>query len=492
MNTDNEKNINVTLKSNDDSENSSIIISFSTIFKQMKRLLALWIVISVIFGLVSMSVMLLLKNTTQTEPITTLVNYNYGGVNAGLAPDGNQLDVNKIKAPSIIETALTELDMPLNLVEKIRQNIEITGIMPDIVYDKISMYKTIYESGGTAALEAVDVLLDTGYSSTYYIIKFDNMNAGIDYDEGKNIINTMLNAYQDYFFTTYGYNSALGQAVVAIDYTEYDYPAAVDIFKTLLDDLDSYISPFQNNDFRSDATGYSFEDIRRNIDVLRSADLNAISSYITVYNVTNDKDQLITYYEYKIEELEREAVVLKSELESISDSINKYEKDSMLIFGDSENIDQTEYSQVSEKYDQLIEEKIAVQQRYSTKQQQVEYYKKRVETFKNNTSKSNADIEYVEEQLSKLNDKINNLIEITTLTSDEYYENIVFANAFNILVPAMGDKSQKTIDIIIPVILVEAVLFVAYIGYAFISAIVIDTKENKNKKEENEENNDTK
>lgn len=492
MNTENEKNISITLKS-DEEKDEAFVISFSLIFRQFRRILSLWIVLAVIFGSVTAAFSIFLSHTTQSEPITSLVNFNYKGIESGLTPDGTSLDVNKIKSPSIIENALTELDMSLGLVERIRQNITISSIMPNDAFDKISMYKSVYSSGGSAALDAIDVLLETEYFPTYYIITFDNIATGIDHEDGKKIINSMLEQYQKYFFTTYGYNSALGNSVVAVDYTDYDYPAAVDIFKTTLDDLDGYTLSLMQNDasnFRSNTTGYSFEDIRRSITVLREADLNAISSYITIYNVTNDKEQLITYYDYKIEELERETAILQSELQSISDSLETYEKDSMLIFGDNQNIEETEYSQVSEKYDQLIEERIVVQQKYSTKQQQVEYYKDRVETFKNNTKKSDADIEYVNEALSILYDKINALIEITTKTSDEFYENIVFANAFNILVPAMGSKSTlSNANIILHVFVVEALLFVVFAGYTFISAIVISSKEKKILKETQKENN---
>ncbi|MBQ3565864.1 MAG: hypothetical protein IJA12_01675 [Oscillospiraceae bacterium] len=483
MNNDNEKNINLTLVQNEEKSDSGIAISFETIFIQLKKFFSLWIILALLSGMLVTGCSIFLKETVPSDMITALVSFNYDGIKSGIAPDGKKLDVNKIKAPNIIETALTNLDESLVYVEPIRRTINIQGLISDDELDQISLYKSVYQSGGSAALEAVKRLLAMDFNSSYYIINFNNEAAGFDVETGKKIIDEILNAYQDYFFTTYGYNAALGNSIVAVDYTEYDYPAAVDIFKILLDDLDNYVSHLQQNgsaDFRSSETGYSFEDIRRSIEVIRTADLESISSYITIYNVTNDKDQLITYYNYKIEELQRSADVLKTELQSISESIDAYEKDSMLIFGESAGLDETEYSQASEKYDELIEEKISVAQEYSAKQQQVEYYKLRLETFEKNEGKRGGNTEYVDEVFAKLYEKINNLIDITTKTSDEYYENIVFANAFNILVPATGDESTVQINgILIPIILVEAVLFAAYIGYAFISAIVIDVKRKK-------------
>lgn len=484
MNQENEKNISVTLKQNDD-ENDAFVISMETVFRQLKRTFSIWIVLAIVVGLITSASAILLNKTISSNTISSLVNFNYSGIETGLDPDGNEFDVNKIKAPNIIETALTNINVPLEYVEPVRRSIEIKAVMQEDAVDTISLYQGIYSDGGAAGLEAVNKLLEVSNYPSYYIVSFDNNAAGLDIETGKKIINEVLDAYQVYFFTTYGYNEALGNSVVAVDYTEYDYPAAVDIFKAMLDDLDSYTKNLQANDttdFRSNTTGYNFSNIRRNIELIRTADLDTLSSYITINNVTNDHDQLITYYEYKIDELQHEALVLKTTLESITNSIDNYEKDSMLIFGEAGDLEETDYSQASEKYDELIEQKVEVQEEYSIVNQQIEYYKSRINTFKNNTAKNKADIEYVEARFSKLYDKINNLIDITTKTSDEFYENVVFANAFNILVPASGDETTVQIgNVLFPVIVAEAAVFVGYVVYLFISAIIYDRK-NKPKK----------
>ncbi len=483
MNNDNEKNISLILKSEDEKEDSHIIISFSTIFSQIKRIISLWIVISIIVGLVSFAGIHLFNNSVKSDTVTSLISFNYSGISAGLAPDGNTLNINKIKSPSIIEKALTNLGEPLEYVESIRRNITIEGMVPNSTVDKMSLYYEVYTKGGSSSLEAVNELLSIGYYPTYYTVSFDNNEAELELEQSKKIVNEILNVYQEYFFKTYGYNEALGNSIVAIDYKEYDYPAAVDIFHGVLSDLDVYVRRLQNNSgnsFRSNETGYSFSDIRRSISILNETDLDALSAYITVNNVTNDKETLLTYYNYKIEELEREKEVLQTELNSITNSINSYEKDTMLIFGDVNNVDGQEYSQVSEKYDQMIEEKIAIQERLSTKKQSISYYTSRLETFKNSNGKNTADIDFVEKEFEELYEKIKNLIDIATKTSDEYYEDVVFANAFNILVPAAGNLKEVQLgNPILLVLIVEVVLFIGFLGFAVISAIVIDNKKNK-------------
>ncbi|MBS1325304.1 MAG: hypothetical protein HP044_05260, partial [Oscillospiraceae bacterium] len=69
---DNEKNISVTLKQQEDSSDE-VILSLGTISKQIKKYLFIWIVISVFIGAVITGVVLAFKRNTSTSKITALV-----------------------------------------------------------------------------------------------------------------------------------------------------------------------------------------------------------------------------------------------------------------------------------------------------------------------------------------------------------------------------------------------------------------------------------
>ncbi len=483
---DKEKNISVTLKAPEENNKNGITISFGTMLRQMKRFFSLWIVISVVCALITFGFELIINQTTSSDTIMALISYNYDKVAKGLAPNGEELDVNKIKSPNIIESALTNLNIPLSYVEQVRRNIYIDGIVPKDSLDKISLYQDAY-SKSSYGLEAIKALLSIDYFPSYYIINFDNNNADFNLDDGKKIIDEILNSYQNYFFTTYGYNEAFGNSMAVIDYKDYDYPAAIDVFKTALDELDLYISRLQVNDtikFRSSKTGFNFDDIRRNIETIKSADLDALSAYITVNNVTNDKTELMTYYEYKIDNLEHDFKVTESELASITNSIENYEKDTMHIFGSIDTTDETTLSQESEKYDELIAQKITTQTKYSSQKSMIEYYKSRIKDLDSKNDKKDGDVELVKSRLDNLYGKINDIIQIATDTSDEYYANVVFENAFNILVPATGNEyTIQAQGILKPVIIAEAAIVFIYIAYAFISTIIIEYKKKSLKAE---------
>lgn len=483
-----EKNISLILKQPED-ESETVTISFGSIFRQMKRYLLVWIVLAAVLAMLTTSFVFLFSGRIVTSSITALVSFNYSGIESGKAPDGSTFDVNKIKSPNVIENALDDVGESSSLSENIRSNISIKGIIPDDALDKISLYQSVYSQGGSAALDAVNSLLAIGYYPSYYVINFDYAAAGITIDDGKKILDRILENYQDYFFRTYGYNEALGSSVVAVDYKDYDYPEAVDVFNSTLDSLKQYVQKLSNDDttnFRSNETGYTFSDLLTTIDTVKSADLDALSSYITINNITNDKEMLLTYYQYRIEEMERERKVSQSELDSVTNSINEYEKDTLLVFGNGNGAEngETTYQQASEKYDELINQKIEIQDSVSRCSQRIEYYKDRISAMNENSGTVKVDSEEVEKELSSLYDKIKDLIDVTNKTADEYYETVTFANAYNILVPATGNAPQVTAGgLAMPILIIEAVLFVVYLGVSFIRAIVLDNRASKEKKE---------
>lgn len=484
----NDKNISITLKQpNENNDNTAM--SISTLLSQLKKYLLAWIILAVVAVMLVSGLVMMFKTSINSNEITALVSFNYSGIESGKAPDGRALNVNKIKSPSVIETALTNIDMPLTYVEAVRRSISIKGIIPSEALDKISLYQSVYVKGGTAGLSAVESLLNIGYYPSYYIVKLDYSKLGLDLVESKQILDNILKSYQEYFFTTYGYNKALGNSIVAVDYTDYDYSAAIDVFEQTLTNLNDYVSQLssENYDFRSNITGYSFGDLSNKINTIESTDLDSLSAYVVINNVTNDKDLLINYYQYRIDEYERDKNVYVDELESITNSIEVYEKEKLILFSDTseiEGVESSEYQQFSQEYDDLIIRKLNKQREVSRCTQRIDYFKDRMNALKTNKgSMTSEEQKYVEEKLAVIDEKVSDLIDVVNATADEYYETVTFAHAYNILVPATGIESTVvTKDLLLPNLAAEALLFIAYIGVAFVNTIRIDFKAKKEKK----------
>jgi len=471
-----ERNLNITIKNQED-ESDSVVISLSQIFRKLKQFVAIWLVVSVIAGILTVCVMSV-KAVITKPPVTALVSFSFSGIEKGKDPAGRTFDINSIKNPAVIEDALTQLDMDIEKLEDIRVNTSFEGIIPEDAVDRITAYKNIYETATSGNLAAAQAMLDVTYYPTKFKVTFDYGAAGFSKDEGVAVLNQVLNCYRDYFYDQYGFNNPLGLAIPAISYTDYDYAEQVDVFKTALDSLEKYLIQLSNADstlFRSTASGCTFNDLLQVARTIESIDLDRISSYISVNNITKDKAASIAYYDFRIENLTRTQAQTQERLDSLDISIQNYVKDTILIFGNGTDGNDTSYSQSSVEYDKLLERKDALTADLAEAKQSINYYQSRRNDLNTNKNANESQIAQAEADLASLNNKLREIISLTEQTADEYYENVAFENAYNILVPAAKGVGTSIAGIIkssvFPCLLVEALLFIVYIMVSFISAI---------------------
>ena len=404
----------------------------------------------------------------------------------GLAPDGRKFDVNTLKDPSVIKDTLTELDIDQSELEEIRQGISFKGVIPKDAADRITLYDKILEGNTSGGLQAAEKILDTTYFPTQYFVYFNYNGTNLSDKQAVDVLNGMLKQYETYFYKTYGYNEAIGSAVAAIDYQDYDYSEALDVFSDNISTLKRYVKQLSNDDkarFRSAETGYTFDDLYDALDTVQSVDLDRISSYVSIYNLTKDKDQALAYYEYRIKAMNREQAAYEEELASYEASIASYEKDQIIIFGNGTDDTNTTSSIASEQYDKMIQAKNNIAASLARTKQRVEYYKERQEALQNNPVGSNEYTETVEANLASVKEKVSKLVDLVKTTSDEYYKSVTFGNAYTILVPASNTVSSKLGLIIanakMPLVALEALAFLVFFGVAFVEALIQDNKKRK-------------
>lgn len=477
--TQNEKNVNIVLKQEERQEDE-VVISLPAILRKMKKYGMAWFLTAVIVGgmLTGGSIFF---STTASTPVRALVSFTYSGIEKGKNPDGSHFDVNTLKSPDVLEKAISDCNLDPAILETVRKDILIEGLIPEDTVERITAYKNIYETAQTGQLAAAQAMLAETWYSTQYTITFDYKASDLSRSDAVQLLNTMLDRYRDYFFERYGHNEALGSALATLDYTEYDYAEAVDMFRTTLNTLKRYINTLATDDttrFRSTATGYTFADLKSAINSVQDLDLDLISSYMNVYNITKDKDRLQAYYEYRIENLERQKKTDEETLQTIQESFDAYEKDQIIIFSDSTT--NTESSIASDEYDKLINRKISAQSNLSETTQAIEYYNQRLTALKRAVVGSTDKVEKIETDLAALNEKVNDLIQLVNDTADDYYQNVSLANAYNVLVPATSQVAATVkngiTSAIVPVIGLELLLFVGYLTVAFVEALKSESK----------------
>ncbi|MCR5718690.1 MAG: lipopolysaccharide biosynthesis protein [Oscillospiraceae bacterium] len=480
-----ERNVNIILKNQEESDKEEVIISFSAFVTQLKRFLIFWLTAALLIGIL-VPVFLAVFTADQHKKLDALISFNYPGIEKGLSPDGSAFDINAVKNPNVIKKALTELGIPLTSLEEIRQGITFEGIVPSDAIDRITVYKSPYDQGN---IKAADAILETTYYPTQFRVIFDYSLAGLEGNQPVEVFHSILKYYGDDFLETYGFNDAVGSAVTALDYQTYDYPEQIDVFDTSLDSMQRYISSLASSDstrFRSTVTGYTFADLSQAIQTIRDTDLTMLSSEILMNNVTKNKPALVDYYTHRIEVLTREVAVAQSELNAINQAIESYQLGTVIIYGESGQ-GGAQYNTNSEEYDKLFDKKVSATTTLSSKQERLKDYQKRLNMLKAQTDAANVQVERIAKEMDALNAKVTELINKTNATANEYYSTVYLSNSYNILVPPNSSGLTVTKSIIRsavePLVIIEALLFVIYFGYAFIYSIILENKKRKADKE---------
>lgn len=476
-----ERNVNIVIKNPE--EDKELIISFSTLLKKLRKYLLIWIVAAVVFVGAAFGYAGITTHSNKVS-LHALVGFSYDGIEKGLDPSGKTFDPYSIKNPAVIEDALSSLGMNVEQLEEIRQGITIYSVRPKDAIDRLTVYQSVLDTNGSVS--AAEKLLETAYFPTQYHVYFDYSKTSLADDEAVEVFNTVLNQYNSYFYEVYGYNESLGNAVSVINYDDYDYSEAIDLFDNSLSILKKYVRQLANEDqtrFRSSDTGYTFSDLYQAIDTVETIDLDKISSYVAVNNLTKDKESALAYYEYRIKALTRLKSQYEEEIKSYESAIAGYEKDQIIIFGNGTDDTNTQSTLASKQYDKMIDEKNQIVVSLAETKQSINYFKERQEALKSKSVGSSAMFDTVEADLAKLNEKIGNLINLVADTSEDYYKNVTFKNAYNVLVPATNTSSDKVSRVIanakMPIFVLEAFALVLYFAVALIEAFVADSKKRK-------------
>ena len=483
MSKSNERNLNVTIK-NDHDEKDEVVISLSGIFKKLKKYFLPWVIIAAMLGAAVVSIKAA-KVMKSKPPLTALVSFSYSGIEKGLDPNGKSFDVNTLKNPEVISAAVAELELSDTKIEPIRQNISISGVIPADAVDRLTLYNSVKAQSTNGNVAPVQAILDTSYYPTQYKIKFNYANTGLSKEDAVDVFNMMLDKYRDYFYRQYGYNQSLGAAVSTLDYKSYDYPEAIDLFRSTLDTLATYLKDLSREDltrFRS-STGYTFEDLYESVITVRALDLDKAESLVNVNNITKDKQAALDYYQYTIDELTRQKERDEESYKAVQEAKNNYQKDKLLVMQNADGVG-TEISKTSEEYDKLVDQEVRLAGDIAETKQKIKKYAQRKEALgKSNNTTTEAQIKDLDARLDSINNKVNDLVVKIKDTSDEYFKNVEFANAYSILVPAtnsgeIGFMAAAKASIK-KVIIYEALIFFVYFGIAFVTAIIDENKRSK-------------
>lgn len=405
-----------------------------------RYVMAIAVLAGVLVGLMVIGIKYLTGNSACAKAV---ISFQYEGIEAGLDPNGAAFDMNKLKAPVVIEAALESLGITDVSVEDIRQNIVIEGVIPEDAVERITVIKEM-------ALEDAsnyEKILDVSYYPSQYIV-YLYKDKGISGTRTEQILNAVLESYRSWFLDTYANTEVLTITGNLIHYQDYDYTEATDLVQSQIEIMQNYVEERANDapDFRSVNTGLSFGDISTSLNTVEDIDLANLMSYIQNNTLTKDRKRLLEYYNYNIKEYTMELSQLQVQLNTIQTTIDSYEKDPVVIVSSQESTQQIE--QTNEYYDELLEKKLTLSNEIA-----------RINTKLNKTytlvnELENSTIQNTQEMYAKADEMlaamIDTLSEWTTRieeTTEEYYSTTLFSNAYKISVPAQYESAGGIIAV---------------------------------------------
>lgn len=357
-----------------------------------------------------------------------IVSFNYDGISENKNPDGTAFDPYQIISPYILSDVIRELHLDGTLsTNTIRSLAEIQPIIPEEI-----QFMQSY------AIE------NTGQALTYYPNEFmlsirANVFKGVDAELSRRIANQIVNSYRDYFSNTYLSQETVPNKLVTFSADDYDYADISQVLHSQIDAIKNYAQAHNalSPDFRSKRTGMTFSDIYYALDILDEVEINRIDSMISAYKLTKNKEMLIIYYEYLIQQLEYQKAKYSAETTVSTAILNEMEDSGNAltgaIIGDSESTSAESY------FSSLILRTADLGKDSSSIQQNIDFYKAEVNDLKSGNYVVAFNKESVtaktDEMIQSVDTQLRSWIEITNDTADEFYDHYL-SGAFYALSPA--------------------------------------------------------
>lgn len=228
-------------------------------------------------------------NDSNTHIASEVIHFNDPQTELGLTPIGTKFDINEIKSSSVVSKVVSRLGLTgVYSVDNLISRISITPL-PD--EDKLMQKEAKLDEGEEYV-----------YEPSTFIISFTATNK-----EGSVFARTILDEILDVYFAEYSQkyvNVASVQNVIEnIENENYDYLEMVELIDSGIEQTLNtlYQRMGQNPYYRGTKTGLSFNDLADEFYYLRYVTLSGLFSKIYNYQVTQNKNVLISDYKMRID-----------------------------------------------------------------------------------------------------------------------------------------------------------------------------------------------
>ncbi|WP_300450116.1 Wzz/FepE/Etk N-terminal domain-containing protein [Fusobacterium sp.] len=321
----------------------------------------------------------------------TILGFNYLGIEKGLNPNGTQFNKNDLVSTNELNYLFdkyNEKGLKSKDLKSLRQNIEVKGIVPQYITERIEQ-----------ALKKGETL---SYTPTQYSISLKDGNKDIAEELVQDVIAEFNKKYKpQYEISEVSLNNS------------YDYDDYIVILKEHINRLLLETKGEMKEKFSSKITGVSYIELSRKIQNYENVNLKKYISYIDVYNFSNNALTKKTRLEADIKMLKLEKSKLLGEAEVVKKALDEYKPTTKQLVLPSIGEMGIKLDTENEYYSKLLGKYIELNTLAANKDYEIKYKKQELEEIKTPSSTEDEVIQKIIKnlvtELNKITEEINNL-----------------------------------------------------------------------------------
>ncbi|MDY3059391.1 MAG: Wzz/FepE/Etk N-terminal domain-containing protein [Fusobacterium sp.] len=321
----------------------------------------------------------------------TILGFNYLGIEKGLNPNGTQFNKNDLVSTNELNYLFdkySEKGLKSKDLKSLRQNIEVKGIVPQYITERIEQ-----------ALKKGETL---SYTPTQYSISLKDGNKDIAEELVQDVIAEFNKKYKpQYEISEVSLNNS------------YDYDDYIVILKEHINRLLLETKGEMKEKFSSKITGVSYIELSRKIQNYENVNLKKYISYIDVYNFSNNALTKKTRLEADIKMLKLEKSKLLGEAEVVKKALDEYKPTTKQLVLPSIGEMGIKLDTENEYYSKLLGKYIELNTLAANKDYEIKYKKQELEEIKTPSSTEDEAIQKIIKnlvtELNKITEEINNL-----------------------------------------------------------------------------------
>ncbi len=404
-------------------------------------------------------------SSRQTYKAKVLIEFTNSKASEGLYPTGDKIDVNEIKSSSVILAALEDIGRNES-VDSVRKRTSITAVISD---EDSAIQAAKWNKGETYE-----------FFPTQYIITYESARNESSSD-ARRVLEAIVDSYVQLYSTKYISLTKVPNNVESLQNLNYDYIEWAEIIDSFITSAKDYLSTMKDRakGFRASTSGYSFQDLYNEYNIISSIYLPSLYSIILTNHVTTDPKLLISRYEYRKSQNDLALKNYTEALDVVETMLHNYsEKNSEMMTyqqGDGENasgsssttilnsiIRPENYTEDLNTYDSVLSRYIKLRSDIQQKQADNEYCAYVFSAFREEDgrtllySKSEDDIKEVENLIDFIHTRLETLDKLLNMTAAEHLnvetmKNIQVRSTVNV---------RETVNVKLYTVLIVAVFFI--------------------------------